>query len=700
MTTVLDPSGRTSSVNSAAQRGSRELRKFRPDVEGLRAVAVTIVVLSHLSFGFPGGYVGVDVFFVISGFLITRQLVNEYNSTGKISFKGFYSRRAKRILPAATVVIVGTVLACKAWDSPLQVRSDALDGLFSAFSGINWRLAAQGTNYFAIGSTPSPFQHYWSLSVEEQFYFVWPALILAVGWLFGRRFGKRASLVWALVGLIAVSMALSITTTKSSPSWAYFGSQTRVWELAFGALLAVTVSVWTRMPPALASQMSWLGLIFIAISCFVFNSATVYPGSAAILPVVGSAFVIAGGCPGWPRSGELLLKQRPFQFVGNISYSWYLTHWPFLMVLPMALNHSLNGLEKCYVLVGSFVLAAAMYFIVEQPIRSRALLSRRPSLSLGLGGVFVAASVTVALVVVSGSGLPGGGSTGTAQAAPAATTQSAIDSALAASVNVKALSPHIAPSLANATTDRPPLTAKCLTGDAPTQPPPDATCTFGDPSASRTIVVTGDSHANQWMTAFDTFGKANHWKVIEYAKAACSPGNYPTYIDPLSNRLYTQCNAYRTAVLARIKTLKPTYVVLASEIRTVDIDPSGMVQTIRADQAAGSRVIYLEDTPNPEKIGSVPDCLAKHTSNIQACAMSRTEPTTRLQSMIQRRTETQAAQQAGAALIDPTDWFCTATSCPPVINNMIVYADNSHLTSTYATWLTPLLSAAVKKITG
>ena len=694
MTTVLAPA-----VNSSAQRGPRELRKFRPDVEGLRAVAVTIVVLSHLSFGLPGGYVGVDVFFVISGFLITRQLVNEYASTGKISFKGFYSRRAKRILPAATVVIIGTVWACKTWDSPLQVRTDALDGLFAAFSGINWRLAAQGTNYFAIGSTPSPFQHYWSLSVEEQFYFIWPALLLVVGSLFGRRFGKRASLVWALVILIAASLTVSVVTTRTASSWAYFGTQTRIWELAIGALLAVTVSVWTRMPPALASQMSWLGLIFIAISCFVFNSATVYPGSAAVLPVVGSAFVIAGGCPGWPRSGEWLLKRRPFQFVGNISYSWYLTHWPFLMVLPMALNHSLNGLEKCYVLVGSFALAVAMYFAVEQPIRSRTLLSRRPALSLSMGGVFVAASVSVALLVADGAGVPAVGGGGTAQAA-AATTPTEISAVLTAATGVKVL-PAVQPSLAGAVSDRPARTNKCLVPDPNgTTPPPDADCTFGDPSAARTIVVTGDSHANEWMPAFDAFGKADHWKIIEYAKAACSPGNYPTYVDPIDNRLYNKCNDFRTAVHARITALKPTYVVLASEIRTVDIDPSGMVQTIRADQAAGSRVIYLEDTPNPQKVGSVPDCLAKHTNNIQLCSMSRTDPSTRLNGMIQRRTEVAAAQQAGAAVVDPTAWFCTATTCPAVINKMIVYADNSHITATYAAWLSPVLSAAMKKITG
>jgi hypothetical protein len=202
------------------------------------------------------------------------------------------------------------------------------------------------------------------------------------------------------------------------------------------------------------------------------------------------------------------------------------------------------------------------------------------------------------------------------------------------------------------------------------------------------------------MPAFDSFGRANHWKVVEYAKAACSPGDYPTYVDPIDNRLYNQCNDFRTAVLARFKTLKPTYVVLASEIRTVDIDPSGMVQTVRNDQAAGSRVIYLADTPNPQKIGSIPDCLAKNVNNVQACSMSRTDPSTRLASMIQRTTETAAVVQAGATVIDPTDWFCTATSCPAVIANQIVYADNSHITATYANWLSPLLSASLAKITG
>ena len=273
----------------------------------------------HLGLGFPGGYVGVDVFFVISGFLITRQLMDEFARTehasrSRVSTPGGCGGSC----PPPPCVIVGTMLACWKWDSPLQVQSDALDGLFSAFSGINWRLARNGTNYFAVGAPPSPFQHFWSLAVEEQFYVVWPALLLTVGAARGpplRTAGSRwCGRCWPSW---RSRWCLTATTTVSSPSWAYFGTQTRAWELAFGALIAVTVDVWTRMPPASRRQMSWLGLGMIALSALRSAVGTVYPGTAVMLPVTGSALVIAGGCPGWSRSGELLLKRRPFQFVGT-----------------------------------------------------------------------------------------------------------------------------------------------------------------------------------------------------------------------------------------------------------------------------------------------------------------------------------------------------------------------------------------------
>jgi peptidoglycan/LPS O-acetylase OafA/YrhL len=676
----------------------RVIRKFRPDIEGLRAVAVTLVVLSHLGLVFPGGYVGVDVFFVISGFLITRQLAAELTRTNRISLPRFYARRVRRILPAATVVVVGTLLACWRWDSPLQVKSDALDALFAAFSGINWRLAQNGTNYFLSTAPPSPFQHFWSLSVEEQFYAVWPVLLLATGLVAGRRSGRRNALVWTLLTIMAASLALSAWTTSPSPSWAYFGTQTRAWELAFGALLAVTVDVWTRMPPALASQMSWLGLGLIAVAALDYSSYTAYPGLAVVLPVVGAAFVIAGGCPGWSRSAELILMRRPAQFLGRVSYSWYLVHWPMLTILPLATGHALTLDGKLLVLFGSLGLATGLFYLVEQPIRAASLLVRRPRFGLALGALLVGASIASTTLVSDLVHIPGG--TALAHPATAAPGLRAVDGALAAAVKLTRLPADVTPRLSAAPGDFPATTRTCLASELATAPPPDGECTFGDLHAKRTIVVVGDSHANAWSPAIDAFADEYHWRFILYAKAACPPGVYPTFLSPATNQVYSQCNQWRQNVFARLEALRPAVILVTAQIRTIDIDPDGMVRSIREFEATGARVIYMEDTPEPIQLGSVPDCLAEHVDDIQECSLARSDPGTRLDAFIQRRMEAAAVKRAGAILIDPSLWFCTATTCPPVINDIIVYCDDTHPTATYIKWLSPVLSAALERAIG
>jgi peptidoglycan/LPS O-acetylase OafA/YrhL len=676
----------------------RAIRKFRPDIEGLRAVAVILVVLSHLGLVFPGGYVGVDVFFVISGFLITRQLATELARTNRISFARFYARRVRRILPAATVVIVGTALACWRWDSPLQVKSDALDALFAAFSGVNWRLARNGTNYFLSTAPPSPFQHFWSLSVEEQFYAVWPVLLVVTALVASRRSAGRKPLIWTLLVIMATSLALSVATTASSPSWAYFGTQTRAWELAFGALLAVTVDVWTRMPPALASQMSWLGLGLIVLAALHYSSSTSYPGRAVVLPVTGAAFVIAGGCPGWSRSAELLLMRRPAQFLGRISYSWYLVHWPMLTIVPMATGHPLTPAGKLFVLFGSLALATAMFYVVEQPIRTAAVLVRKPGYGLALGVLLVSASVAGTLLVGDLVYIPGG--TGPAHAVTAAPGLRVVDEALAAAVKLTRLPADVTPSLSAAPTDFPFSTNDCMEDQQVITPPPDSTCTFGDPSAQRTIVVVGDSHANAWSPAVDAFAKRYHWRFILLAKGDCPPGVYPTFLSQVTNQIYWQCNHWRQHVFARLKQLRPAVILVTAEIRTIDIDPAGMVQSIREFESTGARVVYLEDTPEAIQLGSVPDCLAAHPDDIQACSLATNAPDTRLNAFIQRRLEAAAVKRAGAIVIDPAPWFCTATTCPPVINNIIVYCDDTHPTATYIKWLSPVLSAALEKAIG
>jgi peptidoglycan/LPS O-acetylase OafA/YrhL len=684
---------------SSASIQPKAVRKFRPDIEGLRAVAVMLVVLAHSGLALTGGYVGVDVFFVISGFLITRQLAAELTARNRISFANFYARRVRRIVPAATVVIVATLVATWKWDSPLRVRSVSIDGLFSAFSGINWRLAATGTDYFQATSPPSPFQHYWSLGVEEQFYAVWPALLVILGVFVGRRFGRQKSLLWALVLVIAVSFYLSATTSTSSSSWAYFGLHTRAWELALGAFVALTVSVWTRMPPAFASQMSWLGLGFIVFAALHYGNSTVYPGTAVALPVVGAGFVIMGGCPGWPRSGELVLRRWPMQFLGKVSYSWYLWHWPVLQILPFALGHDLTTLNEWEAVGGSLGLAVLTFYLVEHPIRTQRFLIRRPYRGLALGAVLVTASIVTAVVVSNSIVIPGSGGPVLPLAQKVIATPSAIEQAVNAGAALTALPSNVQPALANAPHDHP-NTRGCFSGYNSVAPLPDSACDFGDPNGTRTIAVVGDSHANAWSPAIEAFALKYHWRYILYAKPACPPGIYPDYVNPQSHRLYTECDQWRTAVFDRIDRLKPTVVLVTSQIRTLSIDPTGMVQSIHNFQASGARVLYLEDTPFAGNIGSVPDCLASHLKEIQKCSFNRHDPNTRLDNMLQRNLESAAAKKAGATLLDPTSWFCTATVCPPVINNMIVYSDNSHTTQTYVTWLSPVLGAELQKIVG
>jgi len=681
-------------LSARTDRGApRPVRKFRPDIEGLRAVAVTLVILSHLGLGCPGGYVGVDVFFVISGFLITRQLTAELHKTNGISLRRFYARRVRRILPAATVVIIGTVLACWKWDSPLQVKSDTLDGLYSTFSGINWRLAENGTNYFQASSSPSPFQHFWSLAVEEQFYAVWPILILITGKAASGM--RRKSLIWILLIIMAASLTLSIRTTATSPSWAYFGTQTRAWELALGALIAVTADVWTKMPPALASQMSWLGLGMIMLSAFIYNGSTEYPGSAVVLPVAGAALVIAGGSPGWSHSAELILMQRPAQFLGKTSYSWYLVHWPILTIAPSATGHPLTTLDKWFVLLGSLALAVIIFYVVEQPVRRRSVLVRKPRYGLALGITLALTSMSTAFLVADRVVIPG--STGTTHAIAAASTLTTVERAIVAATKVTKLPNNIAPPLNKAGSDWPFTTIACVVNTMGTIPVPNSNCTFGDLASSRTMAVVGDSHANQWIPAIDAFAKTNHWKIVLYMKAGCPPGVYSDWVSSLTSQIYTQCNEWRSGVFARIKSLRPEVVLIASELLPIEIDPDGMVQTIHNYQEDGARVIYLEDTPNPEGLGSVPDCLAEHSNDIQDCSLSRQQPATRLNGFIGRQIDSAAAQRASAILIDPTSWFCTATTCPPVINNIVVYMDDSHVSATYVKWLAPLMSAALKK---
>jgi peptidoglycan/LPS O-acetylase OafA/YrhL len=377
-------------------------RSFRPDVEGLRAIAVLLVVLEHA--GVPlmrGGYVGVDVFFVLSGFLITGLLLREHERLGQVSLPEFYARRVRRILPASTLVLVSTVAATFALLGTNRAIRVATDGQWASLFAANVRLIEQGTNYLSAQLPPSPLQHYWSLAVEEQFYLVWPALVwLVIAVTGGQRL--RTALVGVLAGIIAASLAWSVWQTSRDGTVAYFSPLTRAWELAAGALLAVAVPVLLRCPAHLGVACSMAGLLAIVAAGVLFDGNTPIPGYAVALPVGGAFLAVAGGTIAPARGLECLLATRPLQWLGKRSYAWYLWHWPVLAIAAGRIGHPLTVLENVGLCLLALGVAAISFALVEHPIhRSSRLLSRTPWLSVALGAVLVVGSFAATSALIA-----------------------------------------------------------------------------------------------------------------------------------------------------------------------------------------------------------------------------------------------------------------------------------------------------------
>ncbi len=343
-----------------------------------------------------GGFVGVDVFFVISGFVITGLLLRERKATGRTAFFTFYARRARRILPAALLVIVVSIVAARIFVGATDAHLFASDGLWTALFLGNVHFSHVYPNLLTTRPA-SPLQQYWSLAVEEQFYLVYPALFVVLLAMRGT-WSPRKRLAYGLSGVIVVSFLASVATTKVGQLAAYDSPFTRAWELALGALVAVGAVELAKLPKAAAAAMTWIGLAAIGFSAATFTIRTDYPGAAAAIPVLGAALVIAGGTAA-PRAGaEVLLRLFPFRWIGRWSYSWYLWHWP-LLVLVAEHAHTTVGAhsvaENLLLVTIALALAAGTYFAVENPIRHSGALTRRPGASLIGAAALIASCVAL-----------------------------------------------------------------------------------------------------------------------------------------------------------------------------------------------------------------------------------------------------------------------------------------------------------------
>ncbi|MER7999829.1 acyltransferase family protein [Streptomyces sp. NPDC095613] len=690
--------------NSQAPERPSAGARFRLDVQGLRALAVTLVVLSHAGVGaFAGGYVGVDVFFVISGFLITSLLLRELTATGGLSVRRFYARRALRLLPASTLVAVTALAGSWLFLSKVRFTEYAGDAISSALYTVNFRLALSGTDYLAQDSPPSPFQHFWSLAVEEQFYLVWPPLLLLSRKAAARRRGLLAA---PLALLCAVSFGLSVYATAYAPrdaaSWAYFGTHTRVWELGAGALLALFLARRERpagapgpLRQALAASLTWAGLACVLLAAVLFDADTPFPGYHALLPVLGTVLVLAGGARPTPFGAELLLARRPAVWLGGLSYGWYLWHWPLLVVGPMALGRPASVRLALGLSAVALVLAWGTLRLIENPVRFHTAFRRRPrrAMAFGLGLSAVAAStalVAAAFPPPISSDATAPAVSGTLTSAPGPGARGAELADLVARSGA-GLPSNLTPALGEVKKARSAVYRDgCHVPYGPTRSP---ACVYGDRSSDTVVVLLGDSHAAQWFPALDRLARERGWKLVSLTKASCKVAAV-TIVD--HRKPYTACDAWRRTAVERIGRLRPALVVVSSSDAGTPARPAGdpvrqwtagFQDTFRSLTATGTRVAALLDTPWP-KVDAV-DCAASYPLRLGRCANHLPQA---IRDERRQRAERAAAAATGVTVIDPTPWLCDARgNCPVVVGDRFVYRDDSHLAEGYAEALAPVL---------
>jgi peptidoglycan/LPS O-acetylase OafA/YrhL len=680
---------------------------FFREVQALRALAVAGVVLYHFWPGLVrGGFVGVDVFFVISGYLITSHLHRELAADGRIRFGAFYAARARRLLPAALVVLavtaVGTLLLLpqRLWEQVMQ------EVAASALYVENWVLSADSVNYLALNENiPSPVQHYWSLSVEEQFYLVWPVLLLAT-WALAKRWrhktgpaqSGRAVLLSVLVGVLVLSLATSIALTAWQPSQAYFATEVRAWEFAAGGIAAILVRRGSGRP-ALRAIASWLGLLAIVASMVLYTGATPFPGYTALLPVGGTIAVIAAGDPDARLSARRILRFPPIQYVGGISYSLYLWHWPVLILLPTLLGTDTGVIVRGILLAIAIVLAILTKRFIEDPVRLSPPL-RSAKLRITLLGSAAAMALLVVFALVMNSSVAGAITSAQTEAAVALRSDGACLGA--ASIANSSCTPRaglLVPSTLAAGQDDV-NTPNCWSTESVSEL---RECTKGPAhGATLRVALIGDSHSNQYLAAIEAIAREYHWRVDVYGKTGCI---WTAAIQVNSPQWVASCQAWKANLNAHLASNRPYDVIITSYLATSPIEAApgksvdqttidGFESVWRPVIARGTQLVAIRDNPHPR--ADYLDCIDRHSGDPgEACSVAESTALDFFDGQPDA-----VAHVHDAHLLDLTKYFCQAQRCPPVIGNVIVYRDGTHLTSTYTRTLAPMVRRGVLELTG
>jgi len=687
-------------TESASTTAATSATKLRRDIEGLRALAILLVLLYHAGLPFiPGGFVGVDVFFVISGYLITGLLLREISRTGRVSLVQFWARRIKRLLPASTLVLVATALATWALAPVTSWRSISGDIVAATVYVANWRFAGQSVDYLATDTVDSPVTHFWSLAVEEQYYVVWPLLIALVLMLTRRRAPKArlSALAWTLALIAVPSFILAGHLSNLGEASAFFTTTTRLWELAVGAAVAMAPALWSRLSPRGSAVVSFMGAAAIVASAVAYGSATPWPGPATLLPTLGAAMVIVGGVRGSDLAISRLLSTAPLVWLGGISYSVYLWHWPFLALGLGWFESSSPALGLALVAL-SFAPAWLSHKFIENPVRFHPFLRERNGVTLGIGAALMAVTIACALLLSHASSES---ATRVPRSAPGAVVLSAPggeDEGEPRS-NYRAF----APSLAEAAEDN----ADVYDDGCHASPEEDKVlrCTYGDADATTVVALVGDSHAAQWQPALRILAETRGWRLDTYTKSGCLFGAVEVWYDAV-NRPYESCTRWNSSLLKQLAA-DPADVVIVSTSGGYSVAVGDEpVRRPAADNAlvAGiaeswgelmsqSAVVALIDTPRSDI--DVPDCLARNSQDARICAGDRASGVERSAAPLQSR----AAEIAKPTLVvDLTKMICPREACAPVIGSVLVWRDGNHLTATYARTLASALGRELEKV--
>jgi peptidoglycan/LPS O-acetylase OafA/YrhL len=664
-------------------RGSAS--SHRPEIQGIRALAALLVATFHIWLGRVSG--GVDVFIVVSGFLITTSLLGQAERYGRIDFVKFWAGLARRLLPAALTVLLAIVMASWLWLPKARWGDTIREVAASALYVENWQLAFSAVDYLDRENAVSPLQHFWALSVQGQFYLLWP-LLVAAAIVLAARMGRplRGTLFSLLAVAFVGSLAYSIYATAANQPFAYFNTFARIWEFSAGGLLAIALPS-LSLPVLARTLLGWIGVIGMLTCGVVLQVGDVFPGYAALWPTLAAVMIIVAGTSGSAVGADRLLGSRPLVAIGDISYGIYLWHWPILIFYRSFVDGRPMGLlDGIVILVPSILLAWLTTRYVEAPIRAAKGRDPKPGRTLRFAGAALAGMLMVTGAwaahylearafdrrsVVLGSGdYPG-----------AMALEDGFQYAGAPNVPVYPGPLYVRRDLPDVYAD------ECHQQHESSEV---IRCEYGRSSAARTIAIVGGSHAVQWLPALQIFAEKEDWKLLSYTKASCQ---FTTSAVSFRGEYYASCTEWNAMLLAELAKIRPEIVFTTSTRGSAAaaerVDP-GDVRQWEALREMGIRVIALRD--NPWMGFEVSECVERRGAAALACRRPRaamlaaSDPTDSL------------AAPDNVGFIDLTRYFCDSAWCFPAAGNVLIYRDRHHITASYAKTLAPALERAMRKV--